>query len=267
MFKKWFICFVLLLGLFVTGCGKKNYNGSAPNYDYNESGSIDTDIYVDTSRKIYYEAYYTFYTKEIEELSKNISNKAGDLNGYTENSSTSYDQTSKECTRAHFVYRVPTSKLNDFIDYLETFEGITSSSLTSTDITSSYEANEARLETLNARLDAYNKLLKDEHLSRTEIIQIESRIDEITSELTKLNNLKEKYDGLLEYSTVTITLTNTKQTKKTSWISEYLDYLKEFVSILFNIIMYTLPFALIAGTVLFIILYTKARKNKKRVNE
>lgn len=267
MLKKSLICLVILISLFSASCGKKEGSNAAPDYNYNESGSMDTEIHVDTSRKIYYQAFYTFYTKEIDELSKNLSNKVGEFQGYTENSSTSYDQTTKVCSRANFVYRVPTEKLNDFIDYLESFDGITSSSLTSTDITSSYEANEARLETLNARLDAYNKLLQDQHLSRSEIIQIETRIDEISSELTKLNNLKEKYDGLLEFSTVTITITNTKEYKKATWFSDYLDYLKEFISVLFNIIMYTLPFAIIAGTVLFIIFFKKARKNKKKVLE
>ena len=266
MLKKLLVCFALLLSLFITGCAKRE-GMTAPDYNHNESGSMDTDIYVDDSRKIYYEAFYTFYTKEIEELSKDISDKVGDLKGYTENSSTSYDQATKVCSRAYFVYRIPTDKLNDFIDYLETFDGITASSLSSTDITSSYEANEARLETLNARLDAYNKLLQDQYLSRSEIIQIESRIDEISSELTKLNNLKEKYDGLLEYSTVTINITNTKEYKKATWFSDYLDYLKEFVSVLFNIIMYTLPFGIIAGTVLFIIFFRKVRKNRNKVNK
>lgn len=267
MLKKSLICLVILISIFCTSCAKKEGSLAAPDYNNNESGSMDTDIYIDESRKIYYEAYYTFYTKEIDELSKDISDKVGDLKGYTENSSTSYDQATKVCSRAHFVYRIPTEKLNDFIDYLETFDGITSSSLSSTDITSSYEANEARLETLNARLDAYNKLLQDQHLSRSEIIQIESRIDEISSELTKLNNLKEKYDGLLEYSTVTINITNTKEYKKATWFSDYFDYLKEFIIVVFNIIMYTLPFAIIAGTVLFIIFFKKARKNKNKVNQ
>ena len=66
MLKKSLICLVILISLFCTSCGKKEGSLVAPDYNNNESGSMDTDIYIDESRKIYYEAYYTFYTKKIE---------------------------------------------------------------------------------------------------------------------------------------------------------------------------------------------------------
>ena len=264
MLKKLFIYLVIIISLFTTGCNKNESNDYIPE---NEKGSIENDIHIDTSRKIYYEAFYSFYTENIDELAKKMSDKVGKIGGYTEKSSTSYNQDTKVCTRAHYVYRVPTLKLNEFIDYLESFEGITDSQLSSTDITSSYEENVARIQTLVSRLNAYNKLLEEENLSRSEIIQIESRIDEISSELTKLNNIKDKYDGLIEYSTVTINIQNTRDYKKNSWFSEYLDYLKEFVIVVFNVIMYTLPFAMIVGIILFIIFFPKYKRNRKKIKK
>lgn len=266
MIKKGLICFAILCSLFLVGCKKKdasvNDSYEKPNY---EMGGVDNDIIVDDTRKIYYEANYNIYTKDIEDLASKINSKVRILEGYTENSDTTYNQYTNGFSSAFFKYRIPSNKLNEFLDYLDSFEGITSSSLNSTDITKSYEETAARIETLTARRDSYNKLLTEKNLSISEIMAIETRIDDINSELLTLNNLKNKYDGLVEYSIVNISIRNVQTYEEKSWFDNYVEYLEDLVVIIFNVIMYTLPFTIIAIIVLTIIIVVK-RKKRQKVN-
>ncbi len=262
MIKKLFVIICVLFTLTFAGCKSKGENmDSSPTL----GASDNVEIFVDTSRKIYYTVSYNYQTSDVEELSKKISAKVGELEGFTSDSSTNFNQETNECIYANYQFRIPTTKLNEFISYLDGCEGLIRSNLESSDVTETYEANQARIDTLTARLAAYNKLLEEKNMSMHDIITLESKIDEINTELVKLNNLKNKYDSLIEYATFNVNISTEYSYVENSWFGNYWIYLKDLAIVIFSIIMYTLPFTLVAGTILFIILRKrKINKNKNK---
>ncbi len=260
MIKKLFVIICVLFTFTLVGCNAKADNmDSAPS----NGGSDNVEIFVDTSRKIYYTVSYNYQTSDVEGLLKKISTKVGELEGFTSNSSTNFNQETNECTYANYQFRIPTTNLNEFISYLDGCEGLIRSNLESNDVTETYEANQARIDTLTARLAAYNKLLEEKNMSMYDIITLESKIDEINTELVKLNNLKNKYDSLIEYATFNVNISTEYSYVENSWLGNYWNYIKDLGIVLFSIVMYTLPFTLTAGVILFIILKRKKiSKNK-----
>ena len=257
MKKNLYKVLLFVLCLFFMGCsmsGNESQNDTAPSVPNNSDDVID----IDTDRKIYYTVSYTIKLKEIEEIIFSISKKISEYGGYIEKSS-EWESNSK--SYASYTYRVPISKLNDFLNFMEDKEGIASKNISSDDITLTYSKNEERLKTLNASKSAYLKMLEKENLSIADIISINTRIEEIDSEVNYLKNTKAKYDSLLNYATININY-NTNFEK--SFLEEYLGYLVSFFITFGKVVLYVLPFALVAGVIILLVFIPQRKKNKKQ---
>lgn len=255
---------ILVSMILIPGCGKADNAGNSFPSDESAPGSSDNKVFIDDSRKIYYIVNYGFYVDDVEELGKKIQEKIAEYDGYTENQNVSYNTTTKECRYATYTFRIPTKNLNNFLKYLDSCEGVSNSSIRANDITESYVSTTERIATLQARKEAYTKLLKEENLTRSDIIQIEQRIDEIDTELNTLNTTLNKYESLLEYSTVTISINHSNEYKEETWFSNYAEYLKDLGIGIVNIFMYLLPIALIPGIVFILIFVPKIKRRKQR---
>ena len=130
--------------------------------------------------------------------------------------------------------------------------------LTSTNITTQYASNEARITTLKASKEAYLKMLAKTDITVNEIILIQKEIETIDTELTELEILKNQYDSLLDYSTIRVTIT-----EKESFVNTYLSYLATLFTGIFKILLYLLPFILVAGIVLLCVYIYIKKKDKK----
>ena len=261
--KKTFLkLFALLFGLFLVGCAAE------PNGDYiPDNGGMDqgtntgtnNNVVTDTNRKVIYTVTYSINGENVMDVKNQVNNKVIELEGYTSSS----DETLKQ---AKVIYKIPTEKLNLFLDYIDSFDGIGSKQISSSDITSSYAAVEAKIQTLMASREAYVKILETENLSRSEIIQLNDKIADIDTELLKISNEKASYDNKLTYSTVTINYyVNEPVVKEPTYFSKYWNYIKEFFLGLANIILYTLPVFLVMGAIfsaIFIPIIVRKRKAK-----
>lgn len=257
MKKNSFIVLLFLLCLFLIGCGmsgNESEKDTAPSIPDNSDDIIDIDV----DRKIYYTVSYTVKLKEIEETISSISKKVSEYGGYIEKSS-EWESDSK--SYASYTYRVPISKLNDFLNFMEENEGIASKNISSDDITLTYSKTEERLKTLNASKNAYLKMLEKENLSISDIISINTRIEEIDTEVNYLENTKAKYDSLLDYATININYnTNFEKT----FLEQYLGYLVSFFITFGKVILYALPFVLVAGVIMLFIFIPQRKKNKEQ---
>ena len=227
-----------------------------------ESAVSGNDVVIDTTRKIYYTVDIVYNTTDINTISTLIRDKATQFGGYIATSNISINE-DPEYSRGTVVYKVPTDKLNSFLDFIDGEGGVVEKNVKATDITSKYDQVAARLETLRASKAAYLKILENT-TNVNEIINLKSRIEDIDTEILSLEKQKDSYDNLLDFSTVTIKFNGEKEEKL---LDGYGQYLLGFLKVVFYIIMYTLPFGFVAFLIVILIkgiIYLKRKKQLKK---
>lgn len=255
------VLFLLTLTLFACG-KKKSYNG-----DYVDKGGIDASssesakIVIDDGRKIIYNVYYSLEAKDIKNYEKDIEKKLNEYNGYIETMETMTHYSS--CT-----YRVPKTKLDDFVSYIDSFDGLTNSKrVKSEDVSTSYNSKQARKEVLEASRTVYVNMLSKEGLSVSDIIAINDKIEKIDVELRQIYLDIDTYDSLIDYSTVTITYYEQGEYEEPGFFDEYGNYISGFFITIGKVILYLLPIAALGGIgAVIAIVCVKHHKNKNKKN-
>ena len=253
--KKIILLFVLLFTLIFVGCGAKaeaDYSGTK----LPEASIINNNTV--TNQKIYYTVNYRITNEKIEESIKEIEDLILKSNGYVESYNSNYDSDKGKVTSAYYTFRCPTDKLNNLLEYLDENYKIEYKNLSSTNITTQYASNEARITTLKASKEAYLKMLDKSNITVNEIIMIQKEIEAIDTELTELEILKNKYDNLLDYSTIHLSIS-----EEETFVNTYLGYLSTLFIGVFKVLLYLLPFILVAGTILLSVFIYIKKKNKK----
>ena len=156
----------------LTACGaaskesNTDYYGGHSTYSSDaENNSPNNIVVIDTKGKIVYTADYSVYSDSVQITKNTITTQVLEIGGYISNSE-------ENETRAYITYKVPTEKLNEFLDFMDKLEGVGNKKVSTDDITNAYSETQGRIETLEASKQAYEKLLQDEKLSYSEIIQI-----------------------------------------------------------------------------------------------
>ncbi len=181
---------------------------SAPNSDY-EAGKAPGDVQASIvnnplNRKIVYTVYMTLESKDITALKNSINAKNAELGGYIEDSSEDYSD--GKCVEAWITYRVPTEKLDEFVNTIEGNGGVESKSISTTDITTSYVDALAEKSALEQRKALLSQMLDDTSISATDRINIINEISKVNTELQSIELLINSYDSDVNYSTVVITV-------------------------------------------------------------
>ncbi len=181
---------------------------SAPNSDY-EAGKAHGDAQASIvnnplNRKIVYTVYMTLESKDITALKNSINAKNDELGGYIEDSDEDYSD--GECVEARITYRVPTEKLDEFVNTIEGNGGVESKSISTTDITTSYVDALAEKSALEQRKALLSQMLDDTSISATDRINIINEISKVNTELQSIELLINNYDSDVNYSTVVITI-------------------------------------------------------------
>lgn len=260
MKKKFIKLIALLFGLTLASCGAQggDYIPNEGGINDNVNTETNNNVVTDTNRKVIYTVNYSINGENVMDVKNLVNNKVIELEGYTSSS----DETLKQ---AKVIYKIPTDKLNQFLDYIDSFEGIGSKQISSSDITSSYAYVEAKIQTLLASREAYVKILETENLTRSEIMQINDKIAEIDTELLKINNEKASYDNSLTYSTVTINYyVSEKEQAQPTFFSEYGNYLATFFTGLLKLVLYMLPVLLVIGGIFSSIFFPIYVRNKRK---
>jgi len=257
MKKVLFLLVLILLFFGLVGCknSSEKYDPDLSEPSLPEINNISSAV---TNQKIYYTVDYRIIDNDIVNSIKNIENVILDLNGYVESYNSNYDSENGKVTSTHYTFRCPTDKLNSLLTHLDESYKIDYKNLTSTNITTQYASNEARITTLKASKEAYLKMLAKTDITVNEIILIQKEIETIDTELTELEILKNQYDSLLDYSTIRVTIT-----EKESFVNTYLAYLATLFTGIFKILLYLLPFILVAGIVLLCVYIYIKKKDKK----
>ena len=180
----------------------------ASNSDY-EAGKAPGDVQASIvnnplNRKIVYTVYMTLESKDITALKNSITAKNTELGGYIEDSDEEYDD--GECVEAQITYRVPTEKLDEFVNTIEGNGGVESKNVNTSDITTSYVDAVAEKSALEQRKTLLSQMLADTTISATDRITIINEISKVDTDLQSIELLINSYDSDVNYSTVVITI-------------------------------------------------------------
>ncbi len=251
--KKFIKCFLLVFVLLLSLASCNANNGAEPDHMPDKPGS--NELVIETNQKIIYTVNYSLVCEDVGETIKDINQEAIRIEGYISNS----NQTDSDYGR--FVYKIPTSKLNEFLDFVDGMGGNSSKTVSTQDVTSSYNEYMATIETLEASRAAYVKLLNDSTLTMKEIIEIKDKIDSLDSMIKEAHKNLDSLENKLNYSTVTIEY-HKKGNEFNEFMKDYGSFIMTIGKTLGTIVLYGLPFAATAGIIFGIVVIIKKKKKK-----
>lgn len=291
----WILSLVLVAGL-LCGCGAEsvaNEAGSAaPDMLYrdpSEKGQ-DLEMITDSSSSSTAEAPQTNInqklvrklrieaeTEDLDALLSQIDQRVSELGGYCENREVynGSPSSTRRYRRATLIIRIPAEQLDQFSQHVSGVSNVTSSSETADDITLTYIATESRVKALQTEHDRLLELLaKAENM--TDLLEIESRLTKVRTELEQIASQLKLYDNMVNYGTVTLNLNEVREytvveEPETVWerigagFMESLEGVGIFFRELFVFVIVALPYLVLIGiaVTLLVIIIKKRKKNKK----
>lgn len=160
-------------------------------------------VEVKTEEKIIYTAHMEMQTLDYETADTAISELVKSCGGYFERRSVS--NRSSGYRYGEYTVRVPVAEYEHFCDQVGNLCHVTYAQSFAENISEAYYDTAARLETAEIKLDRLQDLLKKAE-NMADIITIESAISETEYTIESLTGTLRHYDALVDYSTVTISL-------------------------------------------------------------
>ena len=220
-------------------------------------------------------------TKEYDKSTTELNNYIKKNNSYVEYSNTYNPQGSNsyqgDTRSASYTIRVPQESLDALVIDLETLGTVTSKTENVQDISLEYSDIEAHKKALQIEEESLlNLLAKAESMDA--IIALQSRLSEIRYEKESYESSLRLYDNQVQYSTVSLYLTEVKEYDTLSENSYWGKFQKSFASsmagagyffgevfiIIFASLPYILPIALVVAIICFIIIKI-SNKNKAKL--
>ena len=224
----------------------------------------------DVDRKIVYTSHVSIETKKFDDDLAKIKQLVSDNGGYFE--STSVNGNKDQGNRfASLNARIPADKYDGFMNSVGEVGSLTSKDENVDDITSSYVDVQARLKSLNTKLERLQELEQAAE-NVTDLLEIEDRINSVQYEIENYTAQLKLYDKQVDYSTVSINVdevaTYTQIKKESAWrkfAEAFGGSFRGFVAFLQQLviaIIYLLPYIIIVGIVLFIVIKVRKKKGK-----
>lgn len=192
---------------------------SKPYYDYEAPEMVMDEIAAEespadgggandlTERKIIRTANLEFETKTYDEFMENLVREITSSGGYiSDQSARGGGEYSYNTQRyANLTVRIPASGYDRFMEKASDLGSLTYKSESTDDVTMSYVDTESHIRALETEYDALLTIL--EKASKLEdVIQLQSRITEVNYQLDTYKSQLRKYDDLIAYCTVHISV-------------------------------------------------------------
>ncbi|MBQ6431992.1 MAG: DUF4349 domain-containing protein [Oscillospiraceae bacterium] len=242
-------------------------NGTAP--------ADVSPVSVATNRKLIRTVSLGVETEEYDVLLNGIAERISLCGGYVENMSadTRYSSDSRYAT---LTVRVPADRLDEFVTAVSGISNVVQRSENTEDVTLSYVDLESHTAALRTEQERLIELLEQaENVS--EILEIEDRLAYVRYELEYMQSQLRTYDNLVEYATVTLSVSEvtklTPTVEKGFWekigdgfndsLNGVWEGLKSFFSFLIIALPYLVVIAVFAGIAVVIIVLC-VKKSRKR---
>ena len=174
------------------------------------------------NRKLIRTFFIDIQTKEFDQVISEIQEQINELGGYIENSSMDSGSAyySNYNRYSNMTVRIPSSKLDGFVNHVKENANVTNISESTEDITLKYVDVESRKIALETERDRLLELLGQAETVE-DIITIEGRLSEVRYQLESYASQLRTFDNQVDYSTVHIDICEvdreTKVEPKTFW--------------------------------------------------
>jgi hypothetical protein len=275
----------------LTACG----GGSSSDYSYDavvkeesflngdmEFGTINDNVAVEnvdieetpvnTEQKLIYTSNIDIETKEYDIAESSIRTTVTKMGGYIENTN-SYSYSSSQ-RNSFYKVRIPVTNYREFLNAVCEVGSVTYQSENIEDVTTQYLDVEARLKSLNEKMERL-QILKAEAKDLDQLLRIEDQIGETQYQLENYTSQLNYLQNRVSYCTIEINLNEVEvYTEKPSFFTELIDANKDslegFVDFLKGIcilFVYLYPYLIVLAFILVFVLYYKKQHRQKKVNE
>ncbi len=261
-------------------------SGYSNDYDYAAEEAVDPEVeYDDTAAsgkevseenvkeygsKIIRNASVSLEVDNLEAFSDNLRKTVYDYDGYIENMDiNAYDSDYSESRYGYFTVRIPSARLDDFLNIVKDEGTVTAKSESAEDVTLQYVDVEARIATYEAERDSLMELL-DKATTLKDILTLRDKIAEVNYELDSLQRQLKSMENRVSFSTVNVDAKETRtlgvsKGEKTyfekiaeNFVSEMQDGLDIAIELLIFLISRIPLFAILALVVFIIVKIIKA---------
>lgn len=243
------------------------------------AGSVLADLtgtegLVSQNRKLIKNAYMEMQTREFDAFLEQLQQEVDGRGGYVESINVSGGSYYYSSTRyANLVIRVPAGELDGFTGALSRLGHVVSQSESVQDVTGSYLDIESRIAALKTEQGALLALMeKAENMA--DLLEIQSRLTEVNYQLESYQSSLNRYDDLIAYSTVELSVDEVERVTATepmsfwdeakSRLSDSLYELKEGAREFAVSFIGNLPFLLIWAVVILLLVLLAVKLLKKR---
>ncbi len=221
---------------------------------------------------------------DVEGFSESIERKIQAMGGYVESSNiyagsgnydNYYNSTSKS---AEITARIPAERLDEFLNDVDGSSNIVRKSVNTRDVTLEYTDTEAHERALSAEQKSLEKMM--EHAESIEdILSIQTQLTDVRYRLDSIRSQLRTYDNDITYSTVHISVTETREftvtKEETAWEriqKGFVDNLLDVMDAVAEFIIYFIshiPALIVLGIVIAVIvlIVKKARKSSAKKKE
>ena len=235
------------------------------------SGATNTTDSVSDNRKIIKNAHIIMQTKDYEAFIIGVNQSVSSYGGYTEELN-EYNSSDDEPVSAYIVYRIPADKLDGFLEQISKLGSVDSKEITQSDITDSYIDTESRIKALETEEKALLALLEKSDVL-ADIISVQDRLTQVRGELESYKAQLKAYDSQIDYSTVSISVSEAERIVKSD--GSFSSQVKEkFTKSLYNLGKFftafainfigSLPYIVIVAVVAAVIIIIVKKRRKKK---
>lgn len=240
-------------------------------------GTTALEPAAEDSRKLIRNASLTIRTAQYDADLEALTGLVKSMGGYIESTYQSGDQESGSARSNSMTLRIPSDKLDEFLNGLDSVGRVVDRSESSTDMTVQYADNEARLATLRAKMERLNELLEKAETVE-DLISIESAIADTQYSIDSYETRQRTIDRQVDMSEVDVYLREDSPVEATSEMSlgerisrAFQTSVEGFGQFLRNMLVFivmALPaLGLIAAAAAVILLISRAKKKKTKAKE
>lgn len=227
---------ILTLSVGLSACSKKDMatstkssmsmdvaNGSTANNGLSDSkakenspanpsaqNTSDNKNVVTENRKLIKNVDIMMQTTEFDKSISKIDKIKTDYNGYVESSNISGNKYNENSFKsAKITLKIPKDNLDKCLNELGSVGNIVTKNISTKDVTDSYFDIEARLSSLKVQQDRLLEILK-KATTLEDIIKLEQELQKVRYEIENLTGTLKKYDGLVDYATINISIDEVK---------------------------------------------------------
>lgn len=289
---------LLVCALFF-GCGKASDGAAMENMFGSANGALrdeasqdaitgstqtstaqDSTVQANPNQKLVRKIWLDTETENMDVLLGGITQRIAELGGYVESRNV-YNGSRYSGHRyrsGELTIRIPAEQLDSFVQHVSDNSNITNNKETAEDITLSYVATESRIVALETEEKRLLELLAGAE-NMKDLLEIESRLTEVRTELEQVKSKLRLYDNQVGYGTIYLTVTEVKEytvieEPETVWerigagFMESLKTLGEFFTELFVAVVVGIPYLVLIGMVLTaVVLLIKHRRKKKATKQ